>query len=69
MMRLYTVTPNVDATGWFIKLENVAPEELYDSKDEAVSAATQMAKENTPSTVQVLDGDNNVENEYHYKGI
>ncbi len=68
-MRLYTVTPNVDATGWFIKLENVAPEELYDSKDEAVSAATQMAKENTPSTVQVLDGDNNVENEYHYKGI
>ncbi|WP_397351685.1 DUF2188 domain-containing protein [Oceanobacillus kimchii] len=69
MMRLYTVTPNVDATGWFIKLENVAPEELYDSKDEAVSAATQMAKENTPSTVQVLDGDNNVEDEYHYKGI
>ncbi|GLO67248.1 hypothetical protein AQ616_08555 [Oceanobacillus sp. E9] len=68
-MRLYTVTPNVDATGWFIKLENVAPEELYDSKDEAVSAATQMAKENTPSTVQVLDGDNNVEDEYHYKGI
>ncbi|MCT1578105.1 MULTISPECIES: DUF2188 domain-containing protein [Oceanobacillus] len=69
MMRLYTVTPNVDATGWFIKLENVAPEELYDSKDEAVSAATQMAKENTPSTVQILDGDNNVEDEYHYKGI
>lgn len=68
-MRLYTVTPNVDATGWFIKLENVAPEELYDSKDEAVSVATQMAKENTPSTVQVLDGDNNVEDEYHYKGI
>ncbi|MBT2600203.1 DUF2188 domain-containing protein [Oceanobacillus sp. ISL-73] len=68
-MRLYTVTPNVDATGWFIKLENVAPEELYDSKDEAVSAATQMAKENTPSTVQILDGDNNVEDEYHYKGI
>ncbi|MFD1334236.1 DUF2188 domain-containing protein [Oceanobacillus iheyensis] len=69
MMRLYTVTPNVDATGWFIKLENVAPEELYDSKDEAVSAATQMAKENTPSTVQILDGDNNVEDEYHYKGV
>ncbi|BAC14541.1 hypothetical conserved protein [Oceanobacillus iheyensis HTE831] len=68
-MRLYTVTPNVDATGWFIKLENVAPEELYDSKDEAVSAATQMAKENTPSTVQILDGDNNVEDEYHYKGV
>ena len=68
-MRLYTGTPNVDATGRFIKLENVAPEELYDSKDEAVSAATQMAKENTPSTVQILDGDNNVEDEYHYKGI
>ncbi|WP_413234556.1 DUF2188 domain-containing protein [Oceanobacillus sp. 1P07AA] len=68
-MRLYTVTPNLDATGWFIKLENVAPEELYDSKDEAISSATQMAKENTPSTVQILDSDNNVEDEYHYKGI
>ncbi|MGX4668684.1 DUF2188 domain-containing protein [Cerasibacillus sp. JNUCC 74] len=54
-MRTYSVTPNVDATAWFVKLEDVAPEELYDAKDEAIAAAEKMAVENSPSKVQILD--------------
>lgn len=54
-MKSYTVIPSVDATGWFVKLENVAPEELYDAKDEAIAAAIEMAQENSPSKVTILE--------------
>ncbi|CDQ38902.1 MULTISPECIES: DUF2188 domain-containing protein [Virgibacillus] len=65
-MKTYTVTPNVDATGWFVKLEDVAPEELYDAKDEAISEATRMAKENSPSKVTILDKFHNIVEETRY---
>lgn len=68
-MRTYSVTPNVDTTAWFVKLEDVAPEEVYDTKTEAIEAAEQMAQENTPSIVEILDGDHNVIEEKRYKGL
>ncbi|GIP62481.1 MULTISPECIES: DUF2188 domain-containing protein [Bacillota] len=66
-MRTYSVTPNVDATGWFVKLEDVAPEELYEAKDDAIKAAEQMADENRPSKVQILDKFHQVLEEKRYK--
>ncbi|WP_087972489.1 DUF2188 domain-containing protein [Oceanobacillus rekensis] len=68
-MRTYSVTPNVDASAWFVKLEDVAPEEVYDIKSEAIEAAEQMAQENTPSIVEILDEDHNVIEEKKYKGL
>ncbi|WP_010647792.1 DUF2188 domain-containing protein [Oceanobacillus massiliensis] len=68
-MKTYSVTPNVDVSAWFVKLEDVAPEEVYDSKDEAIEAAEQMAKENTPSLVEILDKDHNVIEERRFKGL
>ncbi|RLL48287.1 DUF2188 domain-containing protein [Oceanobacillus piezotolerans] len=66
-MRTYSVAPNVDATSWMVKLEDVAPEEVYDSKDEAIEEAERMAKENEPSKVLILDKQHNVIEEKHYK--
>ncbi|MFC4023938.1 DUF2188 domain-containing protein [Oceanobacillus longus] len=68
-MRTYSVTPNVDASAWFVKLEDVAPEEVYDTKTEAIEVAEQLAKENTPSLVEILDKDHNVIEEKRYKGL
>lgn len=69
ILRTYTVVPNVDVTGWFVKLEDVAPEEVYDTKAEAIEAAESMAKENTPSLVEILDKNHDVEEEKHFKGL
>ncbi|WP_249870314.1 DUF2188 domain-containing protein [Oceanobacillus saliphilus] len=68
-MRTYRVTPNVDASAWFVKLEDVAPEEVYDTKSEAIEAAEQMAMENTPSIVEILDEDHHVMEERNFKGL
>ncbi|MFA1821767.1 DUF2188 domain-containing protein [Virgibacillus oceani] len=65
-MRTYTVTPNVDASAWFVKLEDVAPEEIYDAKDEAIEEAKRMAEENSPALVQILDKEHNVIEEKKY---
>ncbi len=59
-MKTYSVVPNVDMSGWFVKLENVAPEDVYEAKDDAIAAAEQMAKENTPSMVEIMDKNHNV---------
>ncbi|MGP4064460.1 DUF2188 domain-containing protein [Oceanobacillus sp. M65] len=59
-MKTYSVVPNVDVSGWFVKLENVAPEDVYEAKDDAIAAAVQMAKENTPSMVEIMDKNHNV---------
>lgn len=67
-MRTYTVAPNVDASAWMIKLEDVAPEEIYDSKDEAIELAKEMAAENTPAIVEILDDEHNVIDELRYAG-
>jgi hypothetical protein len=65
-LRTYTVAPNVDATAWFVKLEDVAPEEVYDAKDEAIAEAERMAEENSPGLVQILDKEHNVIEEKRY---
>ena len=66
ILRTYTVAPNVDATAWFVKLEDVAPEEVYDAKDEAIEEAKRMAEENSPGLVQILDKEHNVIEEKRY---
>ncbi|MEC5422987.1 DUF2188 domain-containing protein [Virgibacillus sp. C22-A2] len=65
-MKTYSVAPNVDATAWFIKLEDVAPEEVYDSKDEAIADAKKMAEENSPSKVEILDKNHTILEEINY---
>lgn len=65
-MKKYSVAPNADVTGWFVKLEDVAPEEEYAAKDDAIAAATNMAKENSPSKVEILDKDHNIVEENRY---
>lgn len=55
MIKKYAITPNVDADGWFIEVENVAPTALYTSKDAAIEKAKQVAKENSPSKLVIYD--------------
>lgn len=59
-MNMYSVAPSVGVDSWFVKLEDIAPEEEYAAKDDAIAAAEKMAKENSPSTVKILDKDHNV---------
>ncbi|MEC1549847.1 DUF2188 domain-containing protein [Bacillus rugosus] len=66
MMKKYSVTPNVDADGWFIKVENVAPTALYTSKDAAIEKAKQVAKENSPAKLVIYDQFKHVEEEYSF---
>ena len=48
-MKVYTVSPNAETDGWFLKLEDTAPVELYDTRTEAVEKGEEMAKENRPA--------------------
>lgn len=66
MLKKYAVTPNVDADGWFIKVENVAPTALYTSKDAAIEKAKQVAKENSPAKLVIYDQHKNVEEELSF---
>ncbi|NTU25601.1 DUF2188 domain-containing protein [Bacillus tequilensis] len=66
MRKEYAVTPNVDADGWFITVENVAPTALYTSKDAAIEKAKQVAKDNSPSRLVIYDQFNNVEEEHSF---
>jgi len=59
-MKNYSVAPNKDATAWMVKLEDVAPEDSYTSKDEAIANAEEMAKENSPSKLSILDKNHDV---------
>lgn len=65
-MYVYNVTPNVDVTGWFVKLSEAVAEDVYDSKDEAIEVATKLAQENSPSKVKIMDVNHYVENEMRY---
>jgi len=65
-MNMYSVVPNADVSAWLVKLENVAPEKEYKSEDEAITAAKQMAEENKPSILQVMDKNHNVVSEERY---
>ncbi|MFD2628614.1 DUF2188 domain-containing protein [Oceanobacillus kapialis] len=59
-MKKYSVVPNVDVSAWIVKLEDVAPENEYAAKDDAIAAAEQMAKDNSPSMVEIMDKEHNV---------
>jgi len=59
-MKNYSVAPNKDATAWMVKLEDVAPEDSYTSKDEAIAKAKEMAIENSPSKLSILDKNHDV---------
>lgn len=59
-MKKYSVVPNVDVSAWIVKLEDVAPENEYAAKDDAIAAAEQMAKDNSPSLVEIMDKEHNV---------
>lgn len=62
-MKRYSVVPNKDVTGWFVKIEDVAPTDFYDERDTAVEKAEEMAQENKPSKLQILDQNHEVEEE------
>jgi len=59
-MKNYSVAPNKDATAWMVKLEDVAPTESFETKDEAIAKAEEMAKENSPSKLSILDKNHDV---------
>lgn len=54
-MKEYYVVPNKDATGWFVKIEDIAPTDLYPEKSAAIEEAQKLAKENSPSRVLIQD--------------
>ncbi|MEN1967445.1 DUF2188 domain-containing protein [Lentibacillus sp. N15] len=62
-MNKYSVAPNKDVTAWYVKLEDVAPTNEYVAKDDAIEKAEQMAKENKPSKVIILDKNHEVAEE------
>ncbi|PYZ92000.1 hypothetical protein CR194_17540 [Salipaludibacillus keqinensis] len=66
-MKEYTVRPNKDADAWFVKIEDVAPEQDYDKKVDAVEAGKKIAEENKPSRLVVYNHLNEVEDEHNFK--
>ncbi|WP_174733132.1 DUF2188 domain-containing protein [Mesobacillus harenae] len=62
-MNLYSVVPDKDITGWYVKLEDVAPTELHSSRSVAINEAVDLANKNRPSKVVILDKDHNVDDE------
>lgn len=65
-MNMYSVVPNPEMTGWMVKLEDIAPENQFESQSEALEEAKRLAKENSPSVVKVLDKDHNVVEEMKF---
>lgn len=59
-MKKYSVAPNQDTTAWMVKLEDVAPAGEYDAKDDAIAKAEEMASENSPSKLSILDKEHNI---------
>ncbi|GAF12091.1 hypothetical protein JCM19046_2415 [Bacillus sp. JCM 19046] len=57
-MKEYTVTPNKDATTWFLKVENVAPFEEFDKQSSAIEAGMKLAETNQPSRLIIFDEQN-----------
>ncbi|WP_082232530.1 DUF2188 domain-containing protein [Halobacillus massiliensis] len=65
-MKEYSVAPNKDVTGWFVKIEDVAPTDEYPERDTAVEKAKEMAEQNKPSRVLILDKNHEIEDEIKY---
>ncbi|UOQ95212.1 DUF2188 domain-containing protein [Halobacillus shinanisalinarum] len=66
-MKEYSVVPNKDVTGWLVKIEDVAPTDLYDERDTAVEKATELAENDKPSRVLIMDQNHNVEQEKKFE--
>ncbi|WP_079477825.1 DUF2188 domain-containing protein [Halobacillus salinus] len=62
-MKEYSVVPNKDVTGWVVKIEDVAPTDEYDERDQAVEKALEIAEKNKPSRVLIMDKNHEVESE------
>lgn len=62
-MKQYTVEPGKHAATWMVKIEGVAPDGTYDEYDQAIEAGKQMAEENKPSKLTILDKEKNVQEE------
>ncbi|WLR50803.1 DUF2188 domain-containing protein [Bacillus tianshenii] len=54
-MKEYSVVPNKDATGWYVKIEDTAPTDLYDERSAAIEKAEEIAKDNSPSRLLIQD--------------
>ncbi len=65
-MYTYTVVPNKDASAWIVKAEDVAPEQSYISRDKAVDYAKDLARQNSPATVKVMDDDHQLVDELKF---
>ncbi|UOR11100.1 DUF2188 domain-containing protein [Halobacillus amylolyticus] len=66
-MKEYSVVPNKDVTGWLVKIEDVAPTDLYDERDTAVEKATELAENDKPSRVLIMDQNHNIEQEKKFE--
>lgn len=66
-MKNYSVAPNKDATVWFVKMEDVAPLEEYDTYDKAIEAGFKIAEENKPSSLTILDENHDIQDKRTFK--
>ncbi|MEJ8767619.1 DUF2188 domain-containing protein [Oceanobacillus sp. HCA-5259] len=66
-MNMYSIVPNPNAIGWLVKLENIATEEQYNAEEEAIEAAEKLARENRPSTFQILNMEHDVVDEITFQ--
>ncbi|MGD6802837.1 DUF2188 domain-containing protein [Rossellomorea vietnamensis] len=62
-MKEYYVVPNKDESGWFVKIEDVAPTSLFNGQSEAIAEAEKLAKENQPAKVLVENENNEIVSE------
>lgn len=62
-MKLYSIVPNIEGTSWMIKSEDEVHETEYQSKDDAIIKAEEIAAKNSPSRVEILDGNNRIVHE------
>ncbi|QTN00970.1 MULTISPECIES: DUF2188 domain-containing protein [Sediminibacillus] len=65
-MKEYSVTPNKNAEGWYVKIEDVAPTDLYSKKDDAIAEAEKLASNDTPSRLMILDENHEIVEEKKY---
>ncbi|WP_040228458.1 hypothetical protein [Bhargavaea cecembensis] len=54
-MQCYRVAPDKDASRWIISTGNLALEENYQYKDEAIAEAIIRAKATSPSKIEIFD--------------
>ncbi|NGP44433.1 DUF2188 domain-containing protein [Bacillaceae bacterium SIJ1] len=65
-MKKYSVVPNKEVNGWFVKIKDIAPTEHYDTQSEAVAKAKELAKNNTPSQIDILNEEHNITESLYY---